>query len=212
MARAMSVARMQVVLGAGGDLAERRAPRPSGRRAAPASWCSRSLLRHQVAILERQLHRVAERAEPALRRSRSCAPGRVRAARVADNRVAGLVDTRRCAARASLMTRFFSRPAIEPVDRLVEVAAIDGRLVVPRGEQRGLVDEVREIGAGKSGRPRRDHLAGPRSSASFTCLRVDPENRLAAAARRACRRAPADRSGRGGAAPGRALPAGWSRP
>ena len=42
-----------------------------------------------------------------------------------------------------------------PIDRFVEVLHLDRGLVVPRREQRGLVDQVREIRAGEPGRPGR---------------------------------------------------------
>ena len=56
---------LQIVLRAGGDLAEREL---LGR---PAAEQHRQLIEqvlplHQIAVFERQLHRVAERAEPAL--------------------------------------------------------------------------------------------------------------------------------------------------
>ena len=46
----------------------------------------------------------------------------------------------------------------QPIDRRLEVLHVDRGLVVARREQRRLVDEVREIGAGEPGRARRDDL------------------------------------------------------
>ena len=46
----------------------------------------------------------------------------------------------------------------DAIDRLVEVLAVDGGLVAARREQRRLVDEVGEVGAGESRGPRGDDL------------------------------------------------------
>ena len=74
-----------------------------------------------------------------------------------DDRVARLVvrdDPALLVAHHALLLE----PGDEAVDRLVEVLHLDGGLVLARGEQRRLVDEVREIGAGEARRARRDHL------------------------------------------------------
>ena len=44
----------------------------------------------------------------------------------------------------------------EPIDRLVEVLRLDGRLILARRKQRGLVHQVREVCAGEAGRPSGD--------------------------------------------------------
>ena len=44
------------------------------------------------------------------------------------------------------------------VDRLVELGHADGLLVAARGQDGGLVDEVREIGAREAGRATRERL------------------------------------------------------
>ena len=167
--------------------------------------------RHQVAILERQLHRVAERAEAA--RDDRDLVHRVEAGQRRWRRWRGPTrGRRRSRAPRSLITRFFSSPAIEPVDRLVEVApSRPAVLSLARRQQRRLVDQVRQVGAGEAGRPRRDDLAGRRSGASLHALARGCAGSPRARARRACRPAPGGRSGRGGAAPGRAPRAGWWR-
>ena len=110
--------------------------------------------RHQVAILERQLHRVAERAEAALH-DRDLVH-RIEARQHArDDRVARLVvgdDPPLLVAHHALLLE----AGDDAVDRLVEVLQLDGGLVAARGEQRRLVHQIREIGAGKSRRARRD--------------------------------------------------------
>ena len=122
--------------------------------------------RHQVAILERQLHRVAERAEAALHdrdlvhRIEARQHGR-------DDRVARFVirdDLALLRAHDALLLETRD----QPIDRRLEVLRPDRGLVVARREQRRLVDEVREIGAGKSGGARRDDPAGPRRATTFT--------------------------------------------
>ena len=72
-----------------------------------------------------------------------------------DERVAGLVvrDDRRS---FSLITRFFSRPAMHALDGLVEVRPVDRGLVAAGREQRRLVHQVGEIGADEAGRARGD--------------------------------------------------------
>ena len=47
-------------------------------------------------------------------------------------------------------------PGDHAIDRLVEVLHLDRRLVAPRRQQRRLVDQIGEIGAGKAGRARGD--------------------------------------------------------
>jgi hypothetical protein len=49
-------------------------------------------------------------------------------------------------------------PGDDPIDRVVEIFHLDGGLVLARGEERRLVDEVGQIGAGEAGRALRDDL------------------------------------------------------
>ena len=59
---------------------------------------------------------------------------------------------------ASEMRRLLrSGPGDEPIDRLFELVHADRRLVAPGRQQRGLVDEVLEIGAGEAGGPAGEH-------------------------------------------------------
>ena len=66
----------------------------------------------------------------------------------------------------------------QPIDRRLEVPAVDGRLVVARREQRRLVDQVGEIGAGKAGGARRDDLEVD-VRGDLHALDVNPEDLLA---------------------------------
>ena len=66
----------------------------------------------------------------------------------------------------------------QPIDRRLEIEAVHFRLVVARGEQRGLVDQVREIGAGEPGGPLRDHLEVDVGT-DLHALDVNAEDRLA---------------------------------
>ena len=79
----------------------------------------------------------------------------------------------------SLMTRFFSRPAMTRSIASSKSFAVDGGLVAARGEQRRLVDEVGEVGAGESRGPCGDdlqlHVVG-----DLDVLDVDAEDFLAA--------------------------------
>ena len=56
---------------------------------------------------------------------------------------------------------------------------LDRRLVAPGREQRRLVDEVGEVGAGKPGRARRDDLEVD-ALGQLHVLDVDPQDRFAA--------------------------------
>ena len=101
---------LQVVLRAGRDLAERDL---LGRAAAEQhrELAEQIAARHQVAILERQLHRVAERAEAALHDRDLVHRVEVRAARVAT--IAWPDSWYATISRSFvLITRFFSSPAI----------------------------------------------------------------------------------------------------
>ena len=168
---------LQVVLRPGRNLAERDL---LGR---PAAQQHRQLVqqfgpRHQVAILEGQLHRVAERAKSALHDGNLV--DRIEAGQGAgDDGVARLVVRDRLPlARAHDPLLFQARN--QAVDRLLEIGEADHRLVPAGGQQGRLVDQVGQIGAGEPRRPRghdlqvhlRGHLHGPR---------VDPEDVLAPA-------------------------------
>ena len=74
-----------------------------------------------------------------------------------DDRVAGLVvrdDPPLLVAHHALLLE----AGDDAIDRVVEVLHLDGGLVLARREQRRLVDEIGEIGAGEAGRARRDDL------------------------------------------------------
>ncbi len=161
---------LQIVLRAGRDLADRDL-----LGGAAAEQHRQLVLQvaplHQVAILERELHRVAERAEPALHDrdlvDRVRCPGATVAtiawpdswyATISRSFVAHhalLLEARRSAGRS---------PRRSP--RIVT----DG-VVLARGQQRRLVHQVREVGAGKAGGPRRHDLEVDVGAPSFT-LRV----------------------------------------
>ena len=155
IARAMSVARCRSFCAPVeiSPSAISSAVRPPSRT---ASCSSRSLPLHQVAILERQLHRVAERAEPALN-DRDLVHGIHAGDRRRDDRVAGLVIRDDL---ALLLTHhaLFLEAGDEAIDGFVEVRHVDGGLVLARRQQRGLVHQVGQIGAGESGGARRDDV------------------------------------------------------
>ena len=167
---------LQVVLGAGRDLAERHL---LGRPAAEQhrQLVHQVLLLHQIAVFGRQLHRVAERAEAA--RDDRDLVHRIHAGQGAgDNCVARLVvgdDLPLLLVDHALLLE----PGDQPVDRLVEVAHVDGVLVAPGREERRLVHEVREIGAGEAGGARRD-LREVDVRRQLDVLDVDAQHRLAA--------------------------------
>ena len=146
---------LQVVLGAGGNLAEGDL---LGRAAAEQhrELIEQILALHQVTIFERQLHRVAERAEAALHDRDLVHRIHVGDER-RDERVARLVirdDLALLLAHDPLLLE----PRDQPIDRLVEVGHLDRGLVLAGGEQRGFVDQVGQVGAGKAGRALRDDL------------------------------------------------------
>ena len=96
------------------------------------------------------------------------------------------------------------------LERVGEVGLLHLLVAAPRGEQRRLVDEVREVGADHAGRRRGDRaqvdVVGERNPA-----RVDVEDLRAPVLVGRLRRRPAGRTARAGAAPGRARRAGSSR-
>ena len=155
IARAMSVARCRsfcapVEISPNAISSALRPPSSTG------SWLEQIVARQQVPVLERQLHRVAERAEPALH-DRDLVDRIEPGQHAGDDRVPRLVvrdDPPLLVAHHALLLE----PGDEAVDRLVEVLHLDRGLVLARGQQRRLVDEVREIGAGEAGRARRDDL------------------------------------------------------
>ncbi len=134
--------------------------------------------RHQVAILERQLHRVAERTEAALddrNLVHRIQPGQHRR----DDCVTGLVVGDDLAARAR-SSRASSRGR-RPGDRWPPRSRACPRRPCPcappaaRPRSRGWRDRRRRTPPCGPRPP-----AGPRSGATFTLRRVDPEDRLAA--------------------------------
>ena len=96
-----------------------------------------------------------------------------------DNRVAGFVIGDRLAL-AHAHDTLFLEPRDEAIDGVVEVAHLDRFLVLARGEQGSLVDEVGEVGARESSRPLCDH-AQVDSRRHLHLARVDAENLFAAA-------------------------------
>ena len=96
-----------------------------------------------------------------------------------DDRVARFVIRDRLALAHAHDALLFE-PGDEPIDRVVEVAHLDRFFVLARGEQRSLVDEIGEIGAGE---PRRSLRDDPEVDVRrhLHLARVDAENLLAAA-------------------------------
>mgnify|MGYP003693790975 CR=1 FL=1 len=71
---------------------------------------------------------------------------------VADERVAHLVVGRDLALLLGEQAGLLLRPGDHAHDPFLELVLLDHLLAVARGEQRGLVDEVREVGAREAGR------------------------------------------------------------
>ena len=93
---------------------------------------------------------------------------------------------------------------------VLELGHRDEALAAPGGEQRRLVDEVHQVGAGEAGRAARDRLevdVGRQRHLAHMHL----QDLLAADDVRDWARRSGGRSGPGGAAPGRARRAGWWR-
>ena len=98
------------------------------------------------------------------------------------------------------------------LERVQEVLLVHGsRPVAPRRQQRGLVDQVAQVGADQARRRRRRPPSGrrPRRAARRAC---GPSESSRGRACRAAGRSPVDRTGPAAAAPGRARPGGWSPP
>ena len=98
----------------------------------------------------------------------------------------------------------------DPFDRVGEIGHRHGIGAAARRQQRRLVDEIGEVGAGEARRQRSD-LFRIDVAASFTLRQVDAQDLDAALLVRAGRPAPGGRSGRRAAAPGREFPGGWWR-
>ena len=199
---------LQVVLRAGRNLAERDL---FGRASAQqhGELTEQIAARHQIPILERQLHRVAERAEAALH-DRDLVHRVEARQHGGDDGVAGLVvghDLALLRAHHALSSRGPPRagrsPTRNPACRPTSCRC-GPRAAPPRSrDSPGRRRQIRRCGPRRSSGPRRappSHLC----CGSAGSLRVP--------SRRACRRAPGGRSGPGAAAPDRALPAGWWRP
>ena len=146
---------LQVVLRTGRNLAQRDL---FGRPAAQqhGELAVQIAARHQIAILERQLHRVPERAEAALHDrdlvdriepGQDCRDDRVPRLMVGD-------DLALLRAHHALLLETRD----EPIDGRLEVLHPDRRLVAARRQQRRLVHEVGQVRAREAGRPRRHHL------------------------------------------------------
>ena len=101
-----------------------------------------------------------------------------------------------------------ARTADDAVDGLLERGAGDDGAVLAGGQQRGLVDDVGQVGAGHAdgalGQPVEVGVGGDRLA-----LRVHPQHRAAAGQVGIGRPGSAGRSGRAAAGPGRGCRAGW---
>ena len=98
-----------------------------------------------------------------------------------------------------------------PVDGLLEVDHLDRVLPLACGAERGLVDEVGEVGADEPWRAR-GNLLQIDGRGQRHLPRVHPEDLRPALQVRAGRAPPGGRSGPGAAAPGPGSPVGWWRP
>ena len=127
----------------------------------------------------------------------------------ADERVAGLVVGGALAVGVAHQHR--ARGAEDDLlDRVGEVRQLDALVVAAGGEERRLVDQQREVGAGHARRRGRDRVevdASRRAAPSACGCAGSPRGRCGRAAARRC----GGRSGPGAAAPGRGSPGGWSR-
>ena len=110
----------------------------------------------RVLVFERQHHRVAEGATA--RQDRDLRDGVGVAHRRRRERVAALVVRGDELLLVVHHARATLRAGHDAVDGLVEGAVVDELRVAARGEQRGLVEHVREVGAGEAGRLAREHL------------------------------------------------------
>ncbi len=197
---------LQVVGGAGGHLADEEL-----LRGAPAHHrghlVAQLVVGHEVAVLERQGHGVAQRRQAAGDDGDLRHPLRVRQ-HPAHHRVAGLVV-------GDDLLLALVHPAVlllqarhHPLDGLLEVRPGDVVAVAARGQQGRLVHHVGQVRAGEARRARGDglevhvrpqlHVAG-----------VDLQHPLAARACPGGPPAPAGRSGPGASARCRGSPAGW---
>ncbi len=166
-------------------------------------------LRGQVAVLGRQRDRQAERL--AARDDRDLVD-RVRVLEVVpDERVAHLVVGRDLALLLAEQPGLLLGAGDHAHDPLLELLLADHLLAVARGEQRGLVDQVGEVGAREAGRSGRERveldLAAPAA-----CPSSEPRGSCGGRSGRGGRRRSGGRSGPGEAAPGRGCRGGsWRR-
>src|SRR5256714_4763093 len=166
---------LEVVRGAGRDLVEddllRRAAAERHRH-----LVHERTARGEVPVLGRQRDREAERLAAGDDRDLVDRVGVLEV--VADERVAHLVVGRDLALVLREEPRLLLRAGHDAHDPLLQLLLLDDLLAAPRREQRRLVDEVREVGAGEAGR-----AGGERTEIDLGCeglaLRVHLEDPLA---------------------------------
>ena len=146
---------LDVVAGTGGDVADRdllgdTAAEDHGEVVEHlAAWC-------RGTCPPRAGQRVAERA--AARDDRDLVDRVGVGQHVADERVTGLVVRDDLLLLVGDQAALALRTGDDAVDGLFELDHVDLLLAVTRGEQRGLVDEVGEVGAGEARRAASEHL------------------------------------------------------
>src|SRR5438270_5861170 len=146
---------LEVVRGAGGDLVEDDLLRGA------ASERHRHLVherrsRREIAVLGRQRDRQAERLSARHDRDLVHRIGVLEV--VPDERVAHLVIRRDLALVLGEQPRLLLRPGDHAHDPLLQLVLFDDLLAAARCEERGLVDEVREVGAREARRAGRERL------------------------------------------------------
>ena len=122
-----------------------------------AIWSSSSSTRQEVPIFLRHLHRVAERAAAA--RDDADLADRIAARdETRHERVTALVERDRLAFLGVHDAAALLEAADHALDRRFEIGERHGVGIASRRQQRGLVDDVREIGAAEAGRNTRGAL------------------------------------------------------
>ena len=140
---------LEVVRGAGRDLVEDELLRGAAAERHRELLHQRGLGR-QVAVLARERDRVAERLAAADDRDLVHLVGVLEV--VADDRVAELVVGGDLALLLGEQPRLLLGAGDHAHDPFLELLLLDRLLAAARREQRGLVDEVRQVGAGEAGR------------------------------------------------------------
>ena len=197
---------VQVVGRAGGDRAEHELLRHAAGEQ-HGHVVDQLLAGLEVAVLLRQVERVAQRA--AARHDRDLVDAVDAGQQLGAERVAGLVPGDDAALvlgqRAARL-----HAGHDALDGGVEVRVEQLAAVRAGGEDRGLVADVGQVGAGEAGGLAGQRGSGRRPRRAACCARAragSPRGRR----RRAARRGSGGRSGRGAAAPGRASRAGSRR-